>query len=141
MPVHQFTHDPTGETIEVYVAATAPTSEHQRQTKDGKVYKRVYAMPLTATNMATRIGDGTRDDFRKCVDGKKGLKLGDTWEISAEMSAKRAERNNGLDPVKEEGYAKWLKETGKKHPDVVAREKAAKANAKLAEWGIKVVND
>ncbi len=138
MPIHDFIHEESSETLTVYVAASAPAAEHQQQTRDGKVYKRIYSVPLMATNMGTRHGDATEADFRRATTDKKGLKMGDMQEISAEMSAKRAQRN-GLDPVQEAYYERYAQENGgEKHTNVVKREKLAKANAKLGEWGIKV---
>jgi ABC-type lipoprotein release transport system permease subunit len=71
----------------------------------------------------------------RTLAAERGLKVGDMWEISAEMSAKRAQRD-GLDTVKEAFYQKHESENGEKHPDVVRREKVAAANARLAEMGI-----
>lgn len=138
MPIHQYEHPETGKTIDVYVPANASTTEHSLQIVEGQVYKRVYSAPLVAQNLGTRHGDATAADFQRCTGGKRGFKLGDAWEVSAEMSAKRADRNGGLDPVAEDRYARHEKETGEKHEDVVRREKLSKANSKLAEWGIKI---
>lgn len=137
MPVFEFTHDPTGETISVLVPITAPDTERHQQVKDGKVYKRVYAAPLAAVDLATRHGDATREDFRRVTTGKRHLKVGDMWEISAEMSEERRQRI-GIDPVKEESYRRHEQEFGEKHPDVIRRERAEKANRELAEWGIRI---
>lgn len=136
MPVHSFTHEATGETIDVYVAASAPTSEHQQQIRDGKTYRRVYSAPLAATDMG--LGDCTQQDFRrKTGDSKRGLKVGDAWEISAEMSERRAQKE-GRDPVREAFYQRHEQQNGKKHPDVVRREKLERANARLDKLGIRI---
>lgn len=136
MPIHDFIAD-DGETISVYVPASAPTSEHSRQTRDGKVYKRVYSVPLAATNMATRLGDATQADFSRATTGKRGMKLGDMWEISAEAADRRKERQ-GHDPIKEKWYDDYEKKMGEKHADIVRRERLAKAQSKLAEFGVKI---
>jgi hypothetical protein len=135
MPVHDYTSE-DGETISVYVAASAPTTDHQTQTRDGKVYKRVYSAPLAAAN--TSFGDCTAEDFaRKTAAEKRGLKVGDAWEISAEMSDRRRQRD-GIDLVKERYYEAYEKEHGEKHADVTRRERIERANAKLADMGIKI---
>lgn len=135
MPVHSFTDETSGATIDVYVSANAPATEHQTQVLNGVTYKRIYAAPLTSRD--TSFGDCDRGDFARKVDGKRGLKLGDSWEISAEMSERRAQRD-GVDPVREQFYSNYAKENGERHPDVVRRERLDRANAKLGEWGIKL---
>lgn len=136
MPVHDFTDEASGETIAVYVPANASPLEHQQQERDGKVFKRVYSAPRPARDMG--YGDSTAEDFaRKTASDKRGLKVGDLWEISAEMSARRAQRD-GVDLVKEQYYETYEKENGEKHADVARRERLERANAKLAEMGIKV---
>ena len=43
--------------------------------------------------------------------------VGDLLDQSAELSAKRAEQNNGVDPIKEKHFKKYSeKRGGKKHP-------------------------
>lgn len=136
MPIHQFYHEESGDTIDVYVPASAPTEQHSQQTHEGKVYRRVYAAPLAARDIG--YGDGTAADFRRKTSGeKRGLKVGDLWEISAEMSERRKQQQ-GVDVVKEQHYATYEKEYGEKHPDVMRRERAQRTNERLKEWGIKV---
>ncbi len=138
MPVHTFIHEPTQETIDIYVPLSAPAEAHCRQKQGGKTYRRVYTVPLAAHDMTTRRSDATLEDFRKVTSEKKNLKVGEMQEIAAEMRAHRAERAGGLDPVTEEFYRKHEKDTGETHPDVVRRAKVADSNAKLAEMGIKM---
>lgn len=134
MPCHTFVNEETGQTADVYVPINAPAAEHQSQTIDGKVYKRVYAAPLAAKD--TKPGDATKEDFRRVTD-KKGLKVKDLWNISSEMSKQRAERE-GKDPVMEKMYADYEKESGQKHPDVERREKIESTHKKLEKWGVKI---
>lgn len=135
MATHQFIHEESGEIIEVRVPTDAPIVQHQRQEIDGKVYKRVYSAPLAAKD--TRFGDCSATDFRRKTTDKAGLKVGDMWEISAEMSERRKQRQ-GHDPVLEQHYANHEKEYGEKHPDVVKRERQERLNERMKEWGIKV---
>lgn len=138
MPVHTFEDRATGATVDVYVSANAPTAEHQTQVLNGVTYKRVYAVPLAAVDMGTRLGDASAHDFERITaTTKRGLKVGDAWEISAEMSAKRAQRD-GKDAVRERWYAEYEKRTKDKHPDVKQREALARANAQLAEMGMSI---
>lgn len=137
MPCHTFIHEESGETIDVYVPIAAPAAEHQTQlAPDGRVFKRVYAVPLAAT-FDTKIGDATRTDFERIVTSKKGMKVGDVWKLSGEMSEQRAQRE-GLDPVKERMYKQYERDNGIQHDDVIRREKLAATHKRLERFGVKV---
>lgn len=127
MPLFDFQSD-SGETISVYLTLNEPKESYQTQIKDGKVYRRIY----TPFNVCkdTRSSDGTREDFQRMTEGKN-LTMGDMFDKSKELSIKRAERNGGVDPVAERTYAKYQKKIGKKHPDVIKREKRAKLKEKF----------
>ena len=137
MPAYDFENPETGEVVSAYIPLTAPDADRQFQVIDGKTYKRVYAAPLASIDAATRQGDGTKSDFRRVTTGKRGMKVGDLWEISQSMSDTRKSRQ-GFDPVHEEYYKKYEKETGERHSDLVKKEKADKLNARLADMGIRV---
>jgi hypothetical protein len=136
MPVHEFVHEATGQTVEVYVPINADQKDHQVQVVDGKEFKRIYAAPLASID--TRPGDATKEDFTRLTTNKKGLTVGQMWEMSAEMSEHRAAKAGGRDEVKESFYKNYKKEFGKPHPDDQRRERMAAANAKLKEMGIRV---
>lgn len=121
MPVLDFQDPSTGKTISVLVPLTAPDKDrHEQIGDDGKVYKRVYSAPLAARD--TRSTEASKDEFRRITD-KNGIKLGEMYELAAEMSARRAERN-GVDEVKEQYYRNYERENGVK---CVAEEKEEKA--------------
>ncbi len=134
MPVFDFTHEPSGETISHHVPLNAPDKERHEQVRDGKVYKRVYAAPLAARD--TKAGDATAADFKRTTEGKN-VKVGDLWKISAEMAHERQQRQ-GRDEVTEKHHAQYLKETGKPHPDVQKREAKKASDALYKQLGIRV---
>lgn len=136
MPVHEFVNESTGKTVEVYVPINAPTSEHHTQMIEGVAYKRVYSAPLAAVD--TSHGDATKEDFKRLTTNKKGLTVGQMWEMSAEMSQHRADKNGGVDTVKESFYKNYEKEVGKPHPDIEKKEKLKAANDHLRKMGIKI---
>ena len=136
MPIHQFVHEATGQTVDVFVSINADQKDHQIQVVDGKEFKRVYAAPLAAVD--SRPGDATKEDFTRLTTNKKGLTVGQMWEMSAEMSHHRAAKNGGHDQVKESFYKNYEKEFGKPHPEADKRQRLAAANARLKEMGIRV---
>ncbi len=129
MPVHEFIHEASGERISIFVPIKAAVEEHQKQIVDGREYKRVYdEPPLIGKDM--HHNDGTFNDFRKATDGKN-VRMGDLYDISKEMSEKRAHQNGGLDPVKERMYKDYERKFKKKHPEVSKREQRKKIREKF----------
>lgn len=93
---------------------------HEQIGDDGLVYKRVYSMPHAAHD--SRMKTFSKDEFRSMTTDKKGLKVGDMWEISAEMAEKRAAKE-GKDPVTEQFYRDFEQKNGVKHMSEIKSEK------------------
>lgn len=135
MPIYSFEHTETGEVHEVVY--------HMKDLKDyagpqgdqpGK-WRRVWGSPLAAENSRPVDPYSARDFAR--VTNKAG-KVGDLWERSAELSAKRADKD-GRDPLKETFYKDYAcKHPGKSHPAQI-REKQTEALKKVGitvqDWG------
>lgn len=135
MPVFDFIHEATGETISVLVRHTEPDIARHEQVVGDKIYKRVYAAPLAASN--SRPNDGTQQDFDRLVTDKK-MTVGDAWKVSAELSERRAAQHGGVDPVKEQFYKDYKKKTGGEHADVKKRKAVAQTQKILDDLGIKL---
>jgi hypothetical protein len=136
MPIHEFYNESNGRKIEIYVPVNAPSEDHQFQIVEGQTYKRVYSAPLASVDSTMK--DATKEDFRRLTTNKKGLTVGQMWEMSAEMSEHRAHKNGGVDNVKESFYKNYEKEVGKLHPEVERKKKLEAANAHLKSMGIKI---
>jgi len=136
MPVHEFYNESNGKSIEIYVPINAPSENHQTQVVEGQIYKRIYSAPLASVDTVSK--DGTKEDFRRLTTNKKGLTIGQMWEMSAEMSQHRADKNGGVDNVKESFYKNYEREVGKAHPEVERKRKLEAANAHLKSMGIKI---
>lgn len=135
LPSYEFHHAPTNETISVYVGLDEPASARAQQVQGGKLYKRVYAAPLAARD--TKLHDGTQTDFTRAVQDKQ-MTVGEAWEVSKEMSEKRAKLNGGVDPQKEQFYRDYQTKTGGRHADVIKREAKAANEKRMKEFGIRV---
>ena len=134
MPVYEFAAE-DGKVISVLVRLDEPDSARAQQTVDGKVYKRVYSAPLASHDSIPK--DGSRKEFWAATTAKN-IKVGDMWELSKEMSEKRAAKNGGVDPVKAQFYKDYEKRMGSKHADVLKQEAREKHRKSMAEFGIKV---
>lgn len=130
MPVYIYHNTETDEYREIFQGMN---DVHEYYGKDGDEtsWKRVFTVPQA------RI-DGELDPFssKQFVDktaNKKGT-YGDLLDRSAEMSAKRAALNGGVDPVKQNYYDKYSKErNGAKHPDQMKKNYDSK-NVSI-DWG------
>jgi hypothetical protein len=105
---------------------------------DGKEvgqWRRVWSSPRAATDMAT-IDPYSQSDFVRATN-KQGT-VGDLFDRSAELSAKRADKEGGRDPFKEGFYSKFQKKHGnKKHPQQIREEgvRALKERGINLDWG------
>lgn len=136
MPVLDFQNPETGKIISVLVPITAPDKErHEQIGDDGKVYKRVYSAPNAAID--SRVTDASKEEFRK-LTSKKGVTVGDMWEISDQMSRHRADKNGGVDEVKEKFYKDYEKKFGRPHDDITRRAMKQRTDYLEREWGIKI---
>lgn len=114
MPIYLFENQQTGEIHEVVY--------HMNDIKDyrgpdGKAargdWKRVWTKPQASID--TQVDPYSAADFVKATN-KPGT-FGDMWDRSAELSAKRADKEGGIDPVKQKFYDGYSsKRNGKKHP-------------------------
>ena len=74
-------------------------------------------------------------DFARVTN--KGGTIGDLWDRSAELSAKRADKNGGIDPVKDKFFEKYSKERGgQKHLEQIKQE----TNQKLKNAGLSTIS-
>jgi len=81
---------------------------------DGNQWIRQYTSPQLKTEAS--IDPWNNADFVNKTN-QKGT-LGDLMDRSAELSAKRADQNGGVDPVKEKYYSNYAKKRkGQQHPD------------------------
>lgn len=117
MPIYLFQHPETNQVKEVVLGMNEPKVYQH----DGVNWVRIFTIPNAAID--TQVDPHSAKDFVKATN-KKGT-LGDLFDRSAELSEKRKEKI-GHDPLKEKYYENYSKtRKGKKHPDVIKREKTA----------------
>lgn len=132
MPLLPFQNPDTGERREVFVDINSKDPGQFRQQEiDGKAWTRILEVPMMATD--TKIDPFSQSDYVRNTGSKKGS-LGDLFDYSGEMSAKRADAA-GKDPVKDQFYADWAA----KHPGQVHQNKKKDdANEALKPYGISI---
>jgi hypothetical protein len=84
--------------------------ESHSYTVAGVEWNRVWTAPQIGID--TKID--CNDEKKFLTKTEKGGKLGDIWDLSAEMSAKRAEKMGGVDPLKAEADKKYSDARGGK---------------------------
>ena len=111
MPEYLFENPDTGEIISI---TQGIDEEHAYSEKD-KVFNRVFTVPNASID--SDVDPFSAQQFTEKTKNMKGT-MGDIWDYSAELSAKRKKDNNGVDPVREKAEKKYSKKRqGIKHKD------------------------
>jgi hypothetical protein len=125
MPIYVYKHPKKEEYIEILQGMN---DEHVYE-QDGLAWERVFLAPNASI-------DSEIDPFngRQFVDNtaaKKGT-VGDMLDYSKELSQKRAEKNGGVDPVKQKYYKNYSKTRGgAKHPKEIREKGYESKNVKI----------
>ena len=120
MPQYEFIHEKTGEIHTIILSMKEEKVYAGPKGNQKGQWKRVWSVP--GASVDTVIDPHSAADFVK-VTNKKGGTMGELWERSAELSAKRADKEGGIDPVKQGYYDRFAaKRRGKKHPQQVREE-------------------
>jgi len=124
LPQYTYKHPKTGKTKDVIQTM----SQEHCYREDGVEWERVWTVPQAAVD--ANIDPFSQNAFVDKIGSQKGS-LGDCFDRSAEMSAKRAEKRGGVDKVKEDYYAAYAKKRGnKKHPGQI-KEQIGKINVEI----------
>ena len=111
MPIYQFAHPEHPLIIDVVQSMKEP---HIYIDEEGVEWRRVWSTPQTSFNTRTDPFS-TKGFINKDHDGRT---MGDLWDESNELSQKRADKNGGLDPVKEKYEQQYANKRGnKRHRD------------------------
>jgi len=105
MPIYIYQNPKTEEYIEVIQTMAEDHVYHDDQ---GLEWKRVFTTP----NMAIDLETDPFDTVQFLDKTQNAGTMGDLWDRSAEMSSKRADKNGGVDPMKENYFSKYSKERG-----------------------------
>jgi len=125
MPIYIYKH-PEEET---YTEVLQTMMEnHVYFDSDGLEWKRVFTVPNASID--SQIDPHSSKEFINKTENKKGT-YGDMMDYSKELSHVRAEKNGGIDPVKEKYYKEYSsKRKGAKHVDQMKSE--AKNNKQVS---------
>lgn len=129
MPLYSFINKRTGVLEDLFFShKEVPSIGQEWKNSLGDVFIRATHVPQASVD--TKIDPFSQTQFREKTANKKGT-LGNAWDASAEMSAKRADKEGGTDPVREKFFADFTKaKRGTKHPTQLA-EGFKKAQEKL----------
>ena len=111
MPIYVYKHPEEKKYREVFQGMN---DKHVYE-EEGVEWKRVFLSPNASIDNS--IDPFNNQRFIDATYNKKGT-VGDMMNLSAELSAQRAEKLGGLDPVKEKFYNNYAKERGgAEHPN------------------------
>ena len=110
MPVYIYSHPKTKATKEIVQTMNEPHVYNE----NGIEWNRIFTLPQASID--ANIDPFNKQQFIDKTGAKKGT-MGDTWDRSAELSEKRAQKRDGVDPVKAKYFKDYAaKRKGKPHP-------------------------
>ena len=125
MPIYVYKHPEREEYREV---VQGMNDEHV-YSEGGVEWQRVFLSPNAS--VSTSIDPFNRQQYIDATYQKKGT-VGDMMDLSAELSAKRAEKTGGKDPIKEKFYDNYAKERGgAEHPQRIREQGYESKNVKV----------
>jgi predicted nucleic acid-binding Zn ribbon protein len=105
MPIYIYEHPETGEVKEI-IQKMMDIHEYIDEKK--KKWNRIFTVPQASVD--GKFNAWSQNDFIEKVGKKKGT-VGDIWDKSKELSAKRAsESPDGKDPIRKKAEAQYSKE-------------------------------
>jgi len=125
MPIYVYKHPERDEYREVIQGM----NDEHKYSEDGVEWSRVFLAPNASIDNS--IDPFSSQQYMDATYNKKGT-IGDMMDLSAELSAKRAEKCGGLDPVKEKFYDNYKKERkGAEHPNRIKEKGYESKNIKI----------
>ena len=125
MPIYVYKHPEKDEYREVFKGMN---DEHS-YAEGGVQWKRVFLSPNASID--TSIDPYSKQHYIDATYSKKGT-LGDAMDLSAELSAKRADIEGGKDAVKEKFYDDYAKtRNGAEHPNRIKQRGYESKNVKI----------
>jgi len=125
MPIYVYKHPERDEYREVIQGM----NDEHKYSEDGVEWSRVFLAPNASIDNS--IDPFSSQQYMDATYNKKGT-IGDMMNLSAELSAKRAEKSGGLDPVKEKFYDNYKKERkGAEHPNRIKERGYESKNVKI----------
>jgi len=116
-PIYIYKHPENEKHIEVFQTMM---EDHVYVDSDGLEWKRVFTIPNASID--SQIDANSSKEFIEKTANKKGT-VGEMMDYSKELSQVRAEKNGGVDPIKEKYYKDYAaKRKGAKHVDQMKSE-------------------
>jgi predicted nucleic acid-binding Zn ribbon protein len=118
MPQYTFEHPDTGETIDVFQRMN---DKHKYTDEDGVEWRRVFYAPAAVVD--GKMSPWALNKMVEKTGNSKGT-VGDLFDLSKEMAAKRAKENGGIDPWTQKAKDQYSKERlGRKHTNSMSVDK------------------
>ena len=103
--------------------------DHVYFDSEGLKWKRVFTVPNASID--SQIDPYSANEFVRKTENKVGT-MGEMMDYSKELSQSRAEKNGGIDPIKEKHYKDYSsKRKGAKHVDQMKSEMSNNKHVKI----------
>jgi len=110
MPLYTYQHPETEEYTEIIQGMN---DDHSYTDSEGIQWNRIFFAPNMSID--SEVDPFSQADFVRTTGSKKGT-VGDMLDLSKELSRQRAEKNGGVDPVKEKSLKEYKKKRGIDRP-------------------------
>jgi hypothetical protein len=115
MPLYEYEHPKTQERK---VLVQKMNDVHEYVDESGIKWARVFGIPNARID--GEIDPFSENAFREKTKNFNGT-IGDLYDMSQELSEKRAKKRGGVDPVKDKTIKSYEKKTQKKHPNAIKK--------------------
>jgi hypothetical protein len=115
MPIYTYEHPNGLQRVEIVQSMNEPHVYFF----NGVEWKRVFEVPEARIDALSDVDPFSKQQFKERTGKMKNITQGDLWDLSAELSNKRAKKV-GKDPVKEKAQKEYEHRTGKPHPHAEA---------------------
>jgi hypothetical protein len=115
MPLYEYEHPNTKERK---VLVQKMNDVHEHTDEHGIKWNRIFEAPNARID--GEIDPFSENAFKEKTKNFNGT-IGDLYDMSQELSEKRASKRGGIDPIKDKTVKDYEKRTQKKHPNTVKK--------------------
>lgn len=135
--IYQFINTVTSGIADVWIPITGDTNTYNGENGlETGVWKRNWAGNASVGfTHHTKIDPYSPKDFLNATDKK--MTMGEMWDLSKEMSQKRASKD-GIDHVQQKNWKDYEKKHGVRHQEQIAQEKKEKAKKNMERLGFNI---
>jgi hypothetical protein len=132
MPIYLFENNKTGKIVEIFQSSHEPHVYNGKSGDETGLWDRVFCIPgLIGAGTVSNIDPFDEKAYTNNMAGRQKWTIEDATRASKELSEKRAEKNGGIDPVKEAAAKEYKERVGKESFTKIREDGAKKLKEKF----------